>query len=171
MRRIKRSFVRVSLMAALALALPSCWMSGPGATLEPDQVDSPTPLPGPDIRTTTWSASFSTGIDPLVEGHTSLYMNTETVEDGRVTGWFWHAYGELSVDGIEVPPRECIKLTGTYDGSKLLLEGWLAGHVLRLDGDVTYPSLRAHTFLTLDDDLYIFETSFDITEYWPVTPY
>ncbi|MFM7200104.1 MAG: hypothetical protein ACKO6N_04875, partial [Myxococcota bacterium] len=101
---------RMGWSGLLLLISMSCTSS---SSPSEDSDGEPTPEPGPSLRKTTWSSYFSEQLDPRVSADTVLFFNVETQEDGKVTGWFWHIWGELYIGGYEVPTQQVVALEGT----------------------------------------------------------
>lgn len=131
----------------------------------------PTPEPGPSLRKTTWTTMFYEKNDPLIQGDTVFFMNVETQEDGKVTGWFWHIWGELYVGGYDVPTQQVVALEGTYSWERqLVLTGSLYGHTARLEGLIWEEAVAMDVVLTLDTDAYELVDIFVPTDYVTVYP-
>lgn len=131
-----------------------------------DAEGEPTPEPGPSLRKTTWSSYLFEHSDPRVSADTVLFFNVETQQEGRVTGWFWHIWGDLSLDGYEVPENQVVALEGTYTWERhLVLTGSLYGHTAQLDALIWESGDVAELTLTLDTDQY------EKFSYWSVTDY
>lgn len=137
---------------------------------EPDPVET-TPLPGPPLSKTTWSSLFVEQDSPVVNALTVLFFNIETQEDGVVTGWIWHIWGELYIGGYEVPPNQVVEIEGTYTYDRhLIISGSLYGHTAQIDGIVTEDATGLDAVITIDTDAYRLVDSFIASDYVTVYP-
>lgn len=159
----------ICVLPLLQLAFSGC--TPEQATDEkPDTVET-TPLPGPPLRKTTWRSLFVEQDSPYVSAVTTLFFNIETQEDGVVTGWLWHIWGELYIGGYEVPPNQVVEIEGTYTWDRhLIIRGSLYGHTAQIDGVVTEDALGFDAVITLDTDAYRLVDSFIASDYVTVYP-
>ena len=163
----RQPFQRMLWLASLCLF--ACDASEP--VEEGSDLSEPTPEPSPSLRKTTWATFMTEEVDPTVQAMTCLFINVETQENGRITGWIWHTWGELTIDGYEVPEREVVALEGTYDWERhLTLRGSLYGHTAILDGFVWEQGQLLELELTLDDGVYEWASTFTPHDYVTVNP-
>lgn len=169
MSRTPSAWRRIYVLPLLHMAVSGC--TPEQATDEkPDMVET-TPVPGPPLSKTTWSSLFVEQDSPVVHALTVLFFNIETQEDGVVTGWIWHIWGELYIGGYEVPPNQVVEIEGTYTWDRhLIISGSLYGHTAQIDGVVTEDATGFDAVITIDTDAYRLVDSFIASDYVTVYP-
>lgn len=157
-------------LTSLSLLLSVVACSPSDVPLEEPE-EEPTQEPGPPLRKTTWSAYITEDLDPMVSSDTVVYFNIETQENGKITGWLWHIWGDLEIGGYEVPENQVIALEGTYTWERhLVVSGSLYGHTATLDALIFESGHIAEVTLRLDTDQYEWWGYFSTNDYVTVNP-